>query len=75
MRRIIEQIRNFGLYVNGRRSRENGIRIHTNPFSGRVIGRVFLTPQESVIFHNEMSPTSDEMTPTEELTPQIIPYR
>jgi len=68
MRKIFERIRNFGLYVNGRRVVGNGLRVMTNPFSGRVIGRVFLTPQESFI-HDDTSPTTDDMTPTDELTP------
>jgi hypothetical protein len=70
MKRIFEHIRNFGLYINGHRARGNGIDIHTNPFSGRVIGRVFLTPQESLIA-NEGTPHSEEMTPTEDLTPLL----
>jgi len=68
MKRLMERIRNFGLFVNGRRVAENGFRIMTNPFSGRVIGRVFLTAQDSFLF-DDKSPTLDEMTPTEEITP------
>jgi hypothetical protein len=70
MKRIFEHIRNFGLYINGRRSRGNGIDIHTNPFSGRVIGRVFLSPQDSLIA-SEVTPTMEELTPTEDLTPLL----
>lgn len=60
MKKLLERIRNFGLYINGRRVPEEGLRVATNPFSGRVVGRVFLIPQESLIY--------DEMTPTEEIT-------
>lgn len=60
MKKLLEKIRNFGLYINGRRMSEEGLRVTTNPFSGRVVGRVFLIPQESLIY--------DEMTPTEEIT-------
>jgi hypothetical protein len=60
MKKFLNRIRNFGLYINGRRVKEEGLQVTTNPFSGRVIGRTFLIPQESLIF--------EEMTPTEETT-------
>lgn len=60
MNKLLEKIRNFGLYINGRRMPKEGLQITTNPFSGRVVGRVFLVPQESLIY--------DELTPTEEIT-------
>lgn len=71
MRRFFERIRNFGLYINGRLSKGQGFHVSTNPFSGRVIGRVFLTPQDSLIF-NESTPTLEELTPTEEITPLLL---
>lgn len=61
--KFFEKIRNFKLYINGMRSSDEDLRVPINPFSGRVIGRVFLVPQESLIF--------DELTPTEESTPLI----
>lgn len=60
MRSFLEKIKSFGLYINGRPIREEGLSIQTNPFSGRVVGKVFLSPLESYLF--------DEMTPTEEIT-------
>ncbi len=53
-------IRQFGLYINGLRVPEDRFKIKTNPFSGKVVGHVFLIPQDSLIF--------DEQTPTEEIT-------
>ncbi|MBL7686379.1 MAG: hypothetical protein JNK65_10160 [Deltaproteobacteria bacterium] len=67
MIKFFERIRNFGLYINGRRTTQGGLSLSTNPFSGRVIGRVFLTPQESLLYH-ELTPTLEELTPTEEVT-------
>ncbi len=61
--KFFEKIRNFKLYINGMRSNDEDLNVPINPFSGRVIGRVFLVPQESLIF--------DELTPTEESTPLI----
>jgi len=61
--KFFEKIRNFKLYINGMGSKDENFKVPTNPFSGRVIGRVFLVPQESLIF--------DELTPTEETTPPI----
>lgn len=61
--KFFEKIRNFKLYINGMRSHDEDLKVPINPFSGRVIGRVFLVPQESLIF--------DELTPTEESTPLI----
>ncbi len=63
MMKFFEKIRNFKLYINGMRSKEDLFKVPTNPFSGRVIGHVFLVPQESLIF--------DELTPTEETTPPM----
>lgn len=60
MFKFFEKIRSFKLYINGMRSKEDDLKVPTNPFSGRVIGRVFLVPQESLIF--------DELTPTEDTT-------
>ncbi len=59
-KKLREKIRSFGLFVNGRRDKEGELKLDVNPFSGRVIGRAFLTPQESLIF--------EENTPTEEIT-------
>lgn len=63
MMKFFEKIRNFKLYINGMRAKEDQLSVPTNPFSGRVIGRVFLVPQESLIF--------DELTPTEDTTPLL----
>ena len=54
-------IRQFGLYINGLRVPQDNFKIKTNPFSGKVVDRVFLIPQDSLVF--------DEQTPTEEVTP------
>lgn len=62
--KFFEKIRNFKLYINGMRTKDESFKVPTNPFSGRVIGRVFLVPQESLIF--------DELTPTEETTPALL---
>ncbi len=62
--KFFEKIRNFKLYINGMRSHDDKLQVPTNPYSGRVIGRVFLVPQESLVF--------DEMTPTEETTPSLL---
>ncbi len=59
-KKIREKIRDFGLFINGRRNKEGELKLNINPFSGRVIGRAFLTPQDSLLF--------EENTPTEEIT-------
>jgi|GEM_PF-2400755 len=64
---FLQRIRTFGLYINGRRVSDEGFQVKTNPFSGRVIGNVFLSPQELSLL-NELSPTLDDETPTEEAT-------
>lgn len=66
MRRFLERIRSFGLYIDGRRSREEGLKIKINPFNGRVIGKVFLTAQDTALT-DDIS-TLDELTPTEDCT-------
>lgn len=63
MKSFIEKIKNFSLYINGRRMKEEGFKVDINPFSGRVIGKVFLSPLESYLF--------EEVTPTEESTVKI----
>ena len=63
MKALIEKIKSFSLYINGRRMKEDGFNVEINPFSGRVVGKVFLSPLESYIF--------DEITPVEECTVKI----
>lgn len=60
MKSFIEKIKSFSLYINGRRMKEEGLKFEINPFSGRVVGKVFLSPMESYLF--------DDLTPTEECT-------
>ena len=63
MKALIEKIKSFSLYINGRRMKEDGFNVEINPFSGRVVGKVFLSPLESYIL--------DEITPVEESTVKI----
>lgn len=38
------KIASYGLYVNGSKSKQNGFHIETQPESGKVIGKVFISP-------------------------------
>lgn len=59
MTRYLHSVRNFGLYVNGLRTKEQGLNLEVNPENGRVRGRVFLIPQDSLFQFEEVTPTED----------------
>ena len=59
-KQLEHSIRQFGLYINGLRAPKDLFKLDTNPFNGKILGRVFLVPQDSLIF--------EEQTPTEEIT-------
>ncbi len=63
MKKNPDPIRDFGLYINGRRIQEEGLNLKINPHSGRVIGRAFLSSLESLLF-NDHTPTIDEELPS-----------